>query len=343
VSHSSSNLIYIISKSDGFQSTTELDANSFLVVLLPSHRNLNYNNMKLFSVLFLAIMLAFPASDSTYKPYVVGVESSESIATLKTKVEAQLKLNNIKVIGRTRPAGDNNRWVLAVTSADLDYAVQKVGGLSGFGSVLRIAFTREQGKTIVSYTNPAYWGNAYFQNKYPAVSANFNNFDAKLKKALAGVGTYSGSEFGSKSGLTSSKLRSYQYMYGMPELDDTEVLRKFDSYSEAVSHIDAKIKAGVPNVSLVYKHKIPGKNLTLYGFTLSGNTGESHFLPTIDLGSPKHTAFLPYEILVNDNEVHMLHGRYRIALSFPDLSMSTFMKIVSTPGDIETLMTSVTK
>ena len=132
--------------------------------------------MKLFSVLFLAIMLVFPSTESTYKPYVIGFESTESIATLKVKVEAQLKLNNIKVIGSTKPAGDINRWVLAVTSSDLDNAVQKVGGYSGFGSVLRIAFTKEQNKTIVSYTNPHYWGNAYFQNKYPTVSINLTNF-----------------------------------------------------------------------------------------------------------------------------------------------------------------------
>ena len=299
--------------------------------------------MKLISTLFLSILLAFPNSATTLKPYTIGVESTESIATLRPKVEAQLKLNNVKIIGRTKPARDANRYVLAVTSADLDLAVQKVGGLSGFGSVLRVAFTREQGKTIVSYTTPAYWGNAYFQAKYPAVSSQFASFKEKLKKAFAGVGTYSGTGFGSKSGLTESKLRGYQYMYGMPELDDNELLRSFSSHSAAVAHIDAKIKAGVPNVKLVYKHKVPGKNLTLYGFALSGNTGESHFLPTIDIGKPKHTAFLPYEVLVKDKEVHMLHGRYRIALSFPDLAMSTFMKIVSTPGDIETLLASVVK
>ncbi|NNJ55608.1 MAG: hypothetical protein HKP14_05730, partial [Bacteroidia bacterium] len=239
-------------------------------------------------------------------------------------------------------ARDNNRWVIAITSTDLDKAVQKTGGLTGFGSVLRIAFTREQNKTIVSYTNPSYWGNAYFRNKYSQVSSNYAAFHSKLKKAFAGVGTYSGTGFGSKNGLTSSKLQSYQYMYGMPDFDDTELLKSFTSHSEAVAHINAKLKAGVPHVRLVYKHKVPGKNLTLYGLALSGGTGESHFLPTIDIGKPKHTAFLPYEILVKNNEVHMLHGRFRIALSFPDLTMSTFMKIMSTPGDIETLMKSVT-
>ena len=58
-------------------------------------------------------------------------------------------------------------------------------------------------------------------------------------------------------------------------------------------------------------------------------------MPLIDISSPKHTAFLPYELLILDNKVYMLHGRFRIALSFPDLSMGQFMKIVSTPGYIE--------
>ena len=67
------------------------------------------------------------------------------------------------------------------------------------------------------------------------MAINLTNFETKLKKAFAGVGAYSGNEFGSKNGLTASKLRGYQYMYGMPELDDTEVLRSFSSHSAAVS------------------------------------------------------------------------------------------------------------
>ena len=66
-------------------------------------------------------------------------------------------------------------------------------------------------------------------------------------------------------------------------------------------------------------------------------------MPTIDIGQHKHTAFLPYEMLILKNKVYMLHGRYRIALSFPDLKMGTFMKIVSTPGNIEELLESSTK
>ena len=88
----------------------------------------------------------------------------------------------------------------------------------------------------------------------------------------------------------------------------------------------------------VYKYTVSGTELTLYGVALTGENGEKSFLPKIDLGTPKHTAFLPYELLVMGNEVHMLHGRFRIALSFPDLTMGTFTKIMSTPGDIEDLL-----
>jgi hypothetical protein len=34
----------------------------------------------------------------------------------------------------------------------------------------------------------------------------------------------------------------------------------------------------------------------------------------------------------------MLHGRYRIALSFPDLTMGTFTMIMSTPPTIKKML-----
>ena len=102
------------------------------------------------------------------------------------------------------------------------------------------------------------------------------------------------------------------------------------------------VKSMVSNLKKVYKYNVPGKQLTVYGIALSGEEGEEHFMPIIDISNPKHTAFLPYEILVMGNEVHMLHGRFRIALSFPDLTMGTFTKIMSTPGDIEDMMKMLT-
>jgi hypothetical protein len=39
----------------------------------------------------------------------------------------------------------------------------------------------------------------------------------------------------------------------------------------------------------------------------------------------------------------MLHGRFRIALHWPELTMGTFMKIMSTPGNIEEFMEGITE
>ena len=76
---------------------------------------------------------------------------------------------------------------------------------------------------------------------------------------------------------------------------------------------------------------------TLAG-ALGGERRESRYVPIIDFGERKHTAFLPYGLLVMDDAVVMLHGRFRIALSFPDLTMGTFSKIMAPPGDIKKLM-----
>jgi len=63
----------------------------------------------------------------------------------------------------------------------------------------------------------------------------------------------------------------------------------------------------------------------------------------IDIAQQKHVTFLPYELLVVGKKVHMLQGRFRIALSLPDLTMGTFTKIMSSPGEIEDLLSSLTK
>jgi hypothetical protein len=163
-------------------------------------------------------------------------------------------------------------------------------------------------------------------------------YDQKIASALANVGEGGGEQFGSEDGLEEARLQRYRYKVLMPQFDDTQTLAKFDSYEDAVKTIDGNLKSGVANLTEVYSVAMPDKKLKLYGIGLSGEDGEGKFMPKIDISSPKHTAFLPYEILVVGNKVHMLHGRFRIALSFPDLSMGTFMKIVSTPGDIKDLM-----
>lgn len=294
--------------------------------------------MKRIGILIVTFFIINQAFAQNLKPYTLGLEITGSITDSKTALVENLKQNGLDVLGEYRPAGDANRWLIVFSSSELEDAVKQVGGLTGFAVTLRIALTKEGGKVLVSYTNPEYWGNAYFRDDFDKVSSKYNTLKTKLEKAMKASGTFKGTSFGSEKGLTAKDLRKYHYMMGMPYFDDTVELEDFDSYKAAVAKIETNLKKGVPNVKQVYKKSIPGKEITLYGFALSGEDGESKFMPIIDIGKPKHTAFLPYEVLVVGKEVHMLHGRYRIALSFPDLTMGTFSKIMSTPGNIEDLL-----
>jgi hypothetical protein len=299
--------------------------------------------MRNFALVFLLLLSFGWVSAQTYKPYIKAFETTESVSDVKGKVVTNLEQNGISVVGQYKPAGDANRWIIVFSAPELENAVKKVGGLTGFAAALRIGITREGSKTIVSYTDPYYWGNAYFRGDYDKVSSYYTTLNSHLEAAMKASGAFTGTSFGSKDGMTAKDLRGYHYMFGMPYFDDTEKLATFDSHQAAVDKIEASLRKGVPNVTKVYKVKIPGQDIVLYGFGLSGDDGESKFMPIIDIGSPKHTAFLPYELLVVGKEVHMLHGRFRIALSFPDLTMGTFTKIMSTPGDIEDMLEQLVK
>ena len=299
--------------------------------------------MRITGIILLTFLSIQWAVAQNLKPYILGVESTESMADMKEKVAANLEQNGIQIVGQYQPAGDEARWLMVITSQELKSAVEAVGGLTGFASTLRVAITQEEGKTLVTYTNPVYWGNAYFRDNYDKVATNYSALTTHLENAMKATGTFVGTPFGSEKGLSVKDLRKYHYMMGMPRFNDTVELGEFDNYQTAINKVNSSVDKGVPNVKEVYKVAIPGKELTLYGFALSGKEGESDFLPTIDINNPKHTAFLPYEVLVSGNKVLMLHGRYRIAIAFPDLTMGTFTKIMSTPGNIKDMLGQLTK
>ncbi|MCF7826968.1 MAG: hypothetical protein K9N29_09990 [Candidatus Marinimicrobia bacterium] len=276
------------------------------------------------------------------KPYTMGAQSTEGLDVVREKTSQALVAAGFTVLGEYQPAMDETRWVYVVNSNELVEAVQEVGGLAGFATALRVGLTFENGVVNISYTNPIYLGNAYFQKRYSDVEDKFLKIQEKLKQAMTGLGTVQDQPFGAEKGLTPKALSHYHYMFGMEYFEDVVELTTFSKYSVGKSIIESKLSKG-GDTKLVYAYEVPGKDLKLYGIALSGETGEEHFMPIIDIGTPKHTAFLPYEILLMGNTAVMMHGRFRIALSFPDLTMGTFSKIMSTPGDIEDLMRSVTE
>ena len=296
----------------------------------------------LLAFLFL-LCFSFLTVAQTLKPYTLGAISGKSLEETAEILKSVVEVNGFQVLGEYSPASDKDRYLVVFSSEEMLAASAELGRLSGFGAALRVALTFETGRVVISYTNPEYWLNAYYQDDYEKVSSELSSISARLIKVMQNCGDYSGKGFGSEEGLDIDKLRSYRYMVGMQKFHNTVVLAEFETHQEAIDRVESSILKGVTDVKKVYSIEIPGTEMKLYGFALGGEKGESHFMPIIDIGNPKHTAFLPYEFLVSGNKVHMLHGRFRIALSFPDLTMGTFTKIMSSPGDIKDLLQSVVK
>ena len=114
-----------------------------------------------------------------------------------------------------------------------------------------------------------------------------------------------------------------------------------------MSAVESGLAAGKAGVTKVYRVDVPGKEESVFGVAITkGKGADKYIMDYIDFGDIKSTAHLPYEILVSGNNVYHLYARFRIAISFPDLSMmgsNSCMSIMSAPGAIkDSLTTAVT-
>jgi hypothetical protein len=125
-------------------------------------------------------------------------------------------------------------------------------------------------------------------------------------------------------------------MIMMPYFTDHVELASYATYEEAVKAVETNLAAKKGGVSKVYRVNLPNKNESVFGVAITeGDGADKMIMPVIDFADPRHTAHLPYEMVVSEGKVYMLHGKFRIALDFPDLTMGTFMKISGAPSAIE--------
>jgi len=289
----------------------------------------------------LIAMLPGPLFADGLDPYILAGIDPGTRPEVQARMEKRLNDAGFEILGSYSPAGDGQLGVICVTTEQLKTAAAQSGGLLGFAAVLRVGLNQTDHGVEVSFTNPPYWGNAYFRKEFPRVEETYNRLDQQFRQAFAELPESRFEPFGSKKGLTAEKLRKYHYMIAMPYFHDVVVLDKGSTYDEAVARIESRAAAEDSKIGIVYRIEFPEQEMALFGTALIGEEGESHFLPKIDFKDPRHLPFLPYEMLVLKDRVVSLHGKYRIALSFPDLSMGTFMKIVSTPGNIAAAQRSV--
>ncbi|WOJ97844.1 hypothetical protein R0137_04525 [Congregibacter brevis] len=259
-------------------------------------------------------------AEDVLRPYKLASNDTGTLSASITDTRALLEKSSFEVVGEYSPYP--GAAVIAVTHPTL-LAAAATREFGGYAAVLRIGLTQVGGEVQRSYANPLYWGTALQVGSLDAV-----------EKALGEL-LGEGKAFGSKKGLSSKKLSSYRYMMMMPRLKDHDLLGSFNSHAEALATIRQNLETNQNKLNPVFEVAIPGQEEVLFGVGIgSGDGNDSDVMATTDSAELKHTAHLPYGLLVSGADVYALAGKFRIALAFPDLGMATFMKISSAPGAI---------
>lgn len=255
-------------------------------------------------------------------------------------IEKMLGDNGFDILGSYNPMGSKNIKVIAFTNNQLTTITSSCNERGTLAAVLKIAIISEAGKPNIYLLNPEYIFWAYLGDdmKRSSISDPLNAIDQKVKNALEIIGV-TREEMGGN--IKKSDLGTYRYMFGMERYTDPITLKTFESFNEGIKQITENAKAGKGTTKLVYQLIIPEKEVAIFGIgLLDKEKGEPDFLPIV---GETHAAALPYEIILNGNKATMLHGRYRIALHWPELTMVTFSKIMSTPGNIESQLKLLTE
>lgn len=281
------------------------------------------------SASFLALGLIWASGISPYlKIATYEAPVNEVVGTMTTLLEE----GGYEILGQYQPGNKPELYVLVFTSDELRTFCQQSEDRGMLAAAMKVGFQQIEGMVHVSIVNPEYLFYAYFQEKMnePSFHAAALELSSGVKKVMS-PGTPE--PFGGD--LKTEKLVKYRYMAGMPNFGKAVTLAKFDNFDEALGAIQDGLSRG-GSTQKVYEIISNDKEIAVFGIGLMDDEkGEAHFLPII---GENHVAAMPYEIILQGNEVTMLHGRFRFALHWPELTMKTFTKIMSSPGDVEDAM-----
>ncbi|CAA7616964.1 hypothetical protein [Magnetospirillum sp. UT-4] len=277
----------------------------------------------------VAAFIGQASAAETFKPFVLGSKGAGTVAAKAEEVKAKLAAAGFQTVGVYSPYP--TATVMAVTNDALKAAAAK-SKFGGYGAVHRVAVTDVGGEIQVAYSNPVYWGHAF------RMAEDLKGEAAKLAGALGNQG-----EFGPKDGMDAEDVRSYRYMFGMERFSDPVELASHPDFATATAAVEKGLAAGTRQVTKVYRVDIPGKEEAVFGVAMNGTAGEgdtrndAFIMKEVDFKPLRSTPHLPYEMLVAGGKVYALSARFRIAASFPDLSMmgsNSFMNIMSAPDNI---------
>ncbi len=292
--------------------------------------------MKIIISRLVLIMLCFTVINAEaakkkkprFKPYYLVSNEVSEFEKVVASTRETITNSKFKLVGEYAPY--ENAQVFIITNDTLLAAAAK-SEFGGYGAVIRVAVTAAGENVQVSHVNTTYMSYLYQMEEMPDIAAEL---EATFGK---------GEAFGSKRGITQRSLKGYQYMIMLPEFEDHDKLAKFDSHKDAVDTVNKNLASEKYKLTKVFEVVVPGKEEVLIGVGIAeGDGGDKDLMPIVDKGELKHTAYMPYAVLISGNKVYSQAGKFRIASSFPDLGMGTFMKISGAPGDIKDSLKQLT-
>lgn len=298
--------------------------------------------MKIFKKSILAffffVSFAGYTQEEMISPYYRVSETSQDIETLSQEVKTVLASAGFNVIGEYHPEQSDNLFVIAYTSDEIISLTKKFADRGLLAATLKVGFVTKDGKTTVSMLNPEYQFRAYIYEGYDNYADQFENISQKAIETLKSFGNKF-EAFGGEE--RKDKLYKYRYKIMMPYFTDPIELNEFSSFEEGLQVIRKNLEAGKGNTAKVYELVDEDLKVAVFGVALfDEEDGEADFLPVI---GEDNIAGMPYDIILQGNTATMLNGKYRFALHWPELSMGTFMKIMSTPKNVERFMEDLTK
>lgn len=200
-----------------------------------------------------------------------------------------------------------NATSIVFTNTDIQKAAAKK--LRGFAGALRI--TVDKKNKILSISNPIYMLKAFMQEEYDAALA---------KSTLVTLRNSFKNLQDSKEVIKFRVLERFQFMEGMPRYADMQVIKKASNA--------ALLKSAKKSKKIVYEQKFENGSIVI-GVKLGKRT--SKFIKKTGY---ENAGLLPYPVLIENGEARILNPKYYIAVMYPLLKMSQFMKIATVPGAI---------
>ena len=277
-------------------------------------------------------LLFFSASAWAISPYIQGdTVSGGSVQAVAAAVEAKLKKDGFKVVGKYFPKSLSGYGVVIATDDAMLDEVGSVGGHAILGATIRVGVKADGS---VAYTNPDYWYRAYFRRAFDKKEGAVKALQARLQESLGAGKGQGGDE-------PAASLTNYRYMIGMERLDSSKnKLAEYGSFAEALKTVRENLAKGTGKTAKIYEVVMADRKLAVFGVAMNdGDNSDGDWIKRIDMQD--NVAGLPYEIYINDTQVESPHGRFRIALAFPDVGMGQFMRISSLPTTIMDTMGSV--